>query len=555
MLVVDYRFSYRTSILRFLLLSTLLFVVFLFTVPTNALSPVEAIINGAEKHDELGTAVAVSNDTVVIGIPKSDIGFIDAGEGQVWIRNGTTWSLQHSIPGTAKSDHLGESIAIDADTLVIGAPLADEGSFSNAGEVQIWIRSGTNWSLQQRIAGNAKDMRFGRVVSISGDTLIVGSPDAKVNGLKSGRVDVYTRSNGIWTLEQTMLGIAMNDRYGDSVDINADTLVIGAPRVDVNGLKNAGEAQVWTRATSTWTIQQVFSGANKDDELGTAVAIDLDTLVIGVPMVDVNGLNNAGESQVWKYSGGVWSLQQTISGLREKDKLGSSVALDGDLIAVGAPDAELNGLNEAGEVQIWLLSGNMWFLEDIISGDDKNINLGYSVGLSGDILVVGTPQADPSGLKGAGQAHIYSGVAVNERQGCFIDAPQFVPVNTTITVLFRCEEVTDVYGFEFNHSSIGGGIQPLSNIYLSGDVFASSGNNNFTLINDIDQGYGVSLRHPEQPVTGDVILAIAQYDSTITGTVNFVLDSLTLGNIQGQAIPNIIAPNSDAQVIIFDPNA
>ena len=83
----------------------------------------------------------------------------------------------------AKSDHLGQAVALSGDTLAVGALGRDIGATPSQGSVYIFTRSTAGWVQQQRVTANdgTSGNRFGSAVALSSDTLAVGAPRDDVN--------------------------------------------------------------------------------------------------------------------------------------------------------------------------------------------------------------------------------------------------------------------------------------------------------------------------------------------------------------------------------------
>jgi len=138
----------------------------------------------------------------------------------------------------AENDWFGHSVAIDKDTTVIGAHGHALKTGIRSGSAYVYTRNGTVWTEQTKLTasdGAGKDY-FGFSVAIDGDAIVVGAySDDTEKGTDIGSVYIYTRLFGtVWT-EQTKLvadGGLVCDRFGSSVAINGDTIVIGANSVD-----------------------------------------------------------------------------------------------------------------------------------------------------------------------------------------------------------------------------------------------------------------------------------------------------------------------------------
>ena len=207
--------------------------------------------------NELGTSIALSGNTAVVGT-------LGKGTAYVFVQNGTTWSLQAKLtdPGGSSFSVLGPSVAISGDTVVIGDP--------NAGAGYVYVRSGTSWTPQQTLAPSdgASALYFSWSVAVDGDTVVVGSPG---NANLQGAAYVFVRSGATWSQQQKLTASdgAQNDDFGYSVTVSGNTAAVGAPAKQFGSNPNQGAAYVFVRNGSTWTQQQV-SGAAPARRLHTA---------------------------------------------------------------------------------------------------------------------------------------------------------------------------------------------------------------------------------------------------------------------------------------------
>ncbi|MEZ5978865.1 MAG: FG-GAP repeat protein [Planctomycetota bacterium] len=156
-----------------------------------------------DANDFFGYRVAMSGDTLVVGAQaesssatgvdgdRSDDGAAGSGAAYVFVRSGTTWAQQAYLKAsnTDVFDRFGYAVAISGDTVVVGAPNEDsaatgvdgdqsDDSAASAGAVYVFVRSGSVWSQQAYLKASNTDAsdRFGQVVAIDGDTLVVGAP-------------------------------------------------------------------------------------------------------------------------------------------------------------------------------------------------------------------------------------------------------------------------------------------------------------------------------------------------------------------------------------------
>jgi glucose/arabinose dehydrogenase len=263
--------------------------------------------------DLFGFAVAVNGDTALIGSPMNDEVGSEAGAAYVFTRSGATWTQQQKLFGndSAEDDAFGVSVAIEADTTVIGALRHDVASNSNQGAAYIFARSGLSWSQQQQLAaadGTAND-QFGVSVGISGSSVIVGanSKDSGTN-LGQGAGYVFAGSSGAWTQQQKLIAAdgAFDDAFGTSVAISGNTAVVGSSDDDLT-TSNQGSIYTFSRSDETWTQEQHLSADDgaESDFFASYVAIDGLTIVAGSPQGDIGANNDQGAAYIFNATSSV----------------------------------------------------------------------------------------------------------------------------------------------------------------------------------------------------------------------------------------------------------
>jgi hypothetical protein len=264
----------------------------------------------------------------------------------------------------AASDFFGAAVALDGDgdTMAVGAT-GDDDAASAAGAVYILVRSAGNvWSQQTKIIAPVAtaSLGFGATVSLStdGNTLAIGNI-----GTVAGNVWVYTRSGTVWTLQQTLTGSSgAIGRHGMAVAVTEDgnTLVFGAPS-QTNTFGTDGVVYVFTRTAGVWTQRARFghSGGTTSDFCGETVAISstpqssLLRVVAGV----------AGKSYcvVHTFHTGTFAVaqEQTLTGpAAPQDHPGIAINADGSLVAfqVSATGARVYSRNGASWSLIYTLT-------------------------------------------------------------------------------------------------------------------------------------------------------------------------------------------------------
>jgi len=279
--------------------------VYIFTRSGTTWTQQQKIVSSdLQAWDQFGASVSIDGDTVVVGATGEDTGGQQAGAAYVFTRSGTTWTQQQKIQASdiGAGDGFGISVSISGDTVVVGAQLEDTGG-ANAGAAYVFTRSGTTWTQQAKIQSSdieASD-QFGISVAIDGDTIVVGANLEDAGGANAGAAYIFTRSGTTWTQQQKIQAsdLQASDYFGWSVSISGDTAVVGAQLEDT-GASNAGAAYIFTRDGTTWTQQAKIQSSDieANDRFGYSVSIDGDTVVVGAQLEDTGG-TDAGAAYIF----------------------------------------------------------------------------------------------------------------------------------------------------------------------------------------------------------------------------------------------------------------
>ncbi len=220
----------------------------------------------------------------------------------------------------------GSSIATNADgsRMVVGA------SFDRS--ARVFVRTGTTWTAEATLRdpmAPATAPNVGTSVGMSADgaTVVVGAP-LNTGG---GQAVVFVRSGSTWTLQQRLSrpGGAVGDRFGDAVAIDGSRIAVGAPSADGGGVNDAGAAHVFTRSGSTWShlVELVPPARAVADHFGDAIAISGSSwVIVGAP--------DAGSGGVAYLFAGTGLHSTTYAGA-SGERLGISVAMSGNHCLIG----------------------------------------------------------------------------------------------------------------------------------------------------------------------------------------------------------------------------
>jgi hypothetical protein len=206
-----------------------------------------------EAGDIFGGGVALDGDTALVGAPWDDIEENeDQGSAYVFTRSGTTWAFQEQLlaPDGSADDWFGMSLALDGDTALIGAPYHDSGENADQGAAYVFTRSGASWSFQQKLTASdgAAGDDFGYAVALDGNTVLVGAPyDDSGGNEDQGAAYVFTRSGASWSFQQKLTASdgEAGDIFGAAVALARERALVGAPWDDIEEHGDRGSAYLY----------------------------------------------------------------------------------------------------------------------------------------------------------------------------------------------------------------------------------------------------------------------------------------------------------------------
>lgn len=259
--------------------------------------------------DNFGFSVALSGDTAVIGAYWDDVGVNpDQGSVYVFTRNGENWTqeAQLTAPRGVPVQEFGHAVALSNDTIVVGAQGDLVGSNPRQGSAYVFTRSGSTWTQQAQLVasdGAASD-GAGFAVGVSGDTAVVGAYfDDSGTNRDQGSAYVFTRTGSTWTQQSRLSASdgAAEDLFGRAVAIAGDAILVGAQWDDIDGKTNQGSAYLYRRSGGVWVEREKLTAADgvADELYGTTLAMDGHTGIIGASFGKVDGKNAQGSAYIF----------------------------------------------------------------------------------------------------------------------------------------------------------------------------------------------------------------------------------------------------------------
>ncbi len=364
-----------------------------------------------EDGAHFGRAVAIDGDTAIVGASHVNIPFFDPGAAFVYRFDGSDWLLQQELLSFdgVDGDQFGDEVALDGDTVVVGAKGDDPGF--QTGSAYIFRFDGKTWFEQQKLFkpdGESFDS-FGESVAVTGETVFVGASGDNAN---SGATYVYTfdGARATWVLQQVLhpsdADQGLGRRFGRTVAIDGGAAVIGATDDNELGTK-AGAVYVFRFDGSNWIEEQKLlpSKGIADDRFGISVSLSTDVAVIGTRISE--------SAYIFNFDGASWNQEQILvaSDGNPSQDFGRSVAISGDVVAVGAGDDDANGM-DSGSAYVFRFDGKSWLEEEKLLPVDgePGDHFGLAVAISGETALIGAPYDDNLGFV-IGSAYVFTGLS------------------------------------------------------------------------------------------------------------------------------------------------
>lgn len=377
----------------------------------------------AEGGDFFGNKVAISGDTIVVGAyfeasnqntitngttASGDNSVSRAGAVYVFRRTGTTWAQEAYLkpPFTGLNDDYGFAVAIDADTIVVGAQGEDgnqntitngtgassDNSLGESGAAYVYKRTGSTWTQEAFLKAPNLDAgdSFGIRVAISGDTVAVAASSEDSNQTTitngstasgdntaggSGAVYVFKRTGSNWAQEAYIKASnsEASDSFGTGLALDSDTLIVGASAESSsqttisngiagssdNSAANAGAAYVFKRTGATWVEEAYLKAPNAEngDRFGVSVGVSGDRVVVGSRQEDSgtntilngtsasadNSVSSAGAAYVFKRTGSTWAHEAYV----KPPEVSSANEFYGEVVAISGSTVLVGAINEA----------------------------------------------------------------------------------------------------------------------------------------------------------------------------------------------------------------
>jgi len=337
-----------------------------------------------DETPSFGVAVALHDGVAVVGHSNAPF---SAWPSWVFELQPSGWTAGTALPPGQAVTCYGDSVAVWGDTAVVAGEDLNDASVA----ASVFERVGGTWSQGVKLHAPEQLLQLspGLSVAIEEDTILVA--DVHVSAAY-----VYERGAGGWALTQTLTPSgSIPAAFGFSASLRGGRAVIGG--CFVSGSEFPGTAWVFERQGGAFVeVAQLVPGdADGDDSSGTVLAQAGDTIVLGAPNHDLGtAFSGLGAVHVFELVAGAWTETAFVTAPFPLlgDFFGASLALQDDLLVVGAPQRD-GTLPSVGAAFAYRRAGAAWQHVATLQAQEPQAYgfFGASLAIDGDMLLVGAP--------------------------------------------------------------------------------------------------------------------------------------------------------------------
>jgi len=254
---------------------------------------------------------------------------------------------------------------------------------------------------------------FGWSVALDGDTALASAPGDDDLDVDAGAAYVFTRAGSSWQLQEKLLAANASyyEQMGQEVALEGDTAALLGSSLFVGGLR----VLVFSRSGTSWTQEAELSPATLDLGFGFTYGLALsgDTIAVGSRWFDVGTLIAYETVEVFARTGGAWAREAILfSPCSELNAgFGHSLSLEGDTLLVACGGEDVAGEVDAGAFYVFTRSGTSWTEEARITAvePEAGARFGGGVSLHGDEALIAASLEDVGDVADAGAVYVFEG--------------------------------------------------------------------------------------------------------------------------------------------------
>ncbi|MDE0300998.1 MAG: T9SS type A sorting domain-containing protein [Candidatus Poribacteria bacterium] len=196
------------------------------------------IPSDSARGDAFGSSVFVLGNTAVIGSngnTHNNVRF--CGAAYVFTRQDGVWTEQAKLTASdaGKADRFGTAVSMSEKTILVGAPFRDTEAKVDAGAAYTYLFDGNTWKEQGKLfpKDTQKGLKFGTGLAMTPNIALVGAPWDDDVEVGSGATYSFVRENGVWQQKEKVIPHDVGEDYhfGYSVNVDLNTVVVSAHNI------------------------------------------------------------------------------------------------------------------------------------------------------------------------------------------------------------------------------------------------------------------------------------------------------------------------------------
>ena len=337
--------------------------------------------------DNFGWAIAEDNGIIAIGAKLDDDSASQAGSAYLFNTSNGNQILKLLPNDGARAEQFGASIDIQDDIVAVGAIWDDDNGLAAGSAYLFDVKTGAQLHKLLPNDGSFAD-NFGNSISIDNGIVAVGASSSNVHGA----VYLFDIATGTQLAKITPNDGANSDIFGWSVDLQDGILAVGSHLHDGAGT-DAGAVYLFDATSFEQLAKIVPDDTSPGEMFGGSIAMDDGVLAVGARRDNDNGMWS-GSAYLFDVHTGAQFAKLLAHDGQSDDYFGSRLAIKDGLVAVRASTDDHGALS--GAVYIFDAKTGEQIIKLLPSDGAESDRFGSSLALNGNTVVVGAYHDDNS---------------------------------------------------------------------------------------------------------------------------------------------------------------
>lgn len=355
-------------------------------------------------YKEFGSSIAVYGDYAVIGAFRDSIdGLYDVGAAYIFKKTNNEWTEMIKLTADTPTENanFGVSVAINENHLAVGLPSEMIDGDIGAGSVYTYRLIDDEWIFEEKLQAftPGEYEQYGSSLALYENRLVVGAPAAKINNVRTGEVYIHQFNNGTnWENETSLSsndGVS-DSRFGASVDIFENTIIVGDPTYPSANNVDVGAAYIYTYANLTWDASElkiVDPFGSNGDFFGTRVSISEDYAAVSSP--ERNNSFDFLHGSVLTFAREMnWGLDEIIrlnGSSSETSRFGHDIDITGNTLIIANNKKDRDNAVNRGAAYVYKRDDQNWKKEVTLLASDGSAfdQFGSSICINNSTIMIG----------------------------------------------------------------------------------------------------------------------------------------------------------------------